>query len=252
MYLSHLVERLGKYLTATFLPGIKGLATKYVKRKGGKGGEDQLLEVLVQLLKEVPLYRNLVLPDDEGTTVLDQHVRDATARIPELDSLIQQTLQYRSMLISSDQGNAVSIDLSVPSTRDFIYRVLMDLADELSDSPLDAWLHARPSEIKVVAQQAVRGTVDSYLPYIRRQIAAAGGGADGPDPAGDAIAGDADGGSEDGEEKEGGGDAQQMTIKVSKGALRKANPEIGESDDEGKGGKGEGRDEFEDDDDDEF
>ena len=257
MYLGHLVERLGKYVTSSFLPTIKSLAQRYVGRKRKRGSEEEVVDVLVQLLKEVPMYRDLALPDDEGTTILDKHVRDATARIPELDSLIQQTLQFRSMLISADQGNAVNIDLSVPSTRDFVYRVLVDVADELSDDPLDAWLHARPQEIRAIAQQAVRGAVDSYLPYIRKQLDAAGV----PDignvpvePSGEDKIGDYNE-VEDADE-DGKGDAQQMTIKVSKGALRRANPKVADSDEEHgeeeKGGKDRFPEEGEDEDEDDF
>lgn len=250
MYLQHLSERLGKYLLTTFLPTLKGLAQKYVKRSG-KGKEDEV-EVVAQLLKEVPRYRDIMMPNDEGVTVLDQHVKEATTRIPNLDSLIEHTLQYRSMLISADQGNTVAINLNVPATRDFLHRVLVDVAEELAEDPVGTWLQARPQELRQTVLGAVKNSVDGYLPYIHKQLDAIAE-VTAPEnelaPAGEPLPGG------DADQPESGGvkaDAQQMTIKVSKGATAKANPKVAGSDDGDAAPEDDDGDKFEDEDDDDF
>ena len=246
-YLGHLTERLGKYLLTTFLPTLKGLAQKYAKRS--KKGED-VTAVVTQLLREVPQYRDIMMPDDEGVTVLDQHVKEATARIPNLESLIEHTLQFRSMLISADQGNTVDINLNVPATRDFLHRVLVDVAEELAEDPAGTWLQARPQELRQTVLGAVKNSVDGYLPYIRKQLDA-GVEVTAPEnelaPAGEPLPGAEESPVAD----EGKGEAQQMTIKVSKGAAAKTNPKTEGSGDEAAADDDD--DKFEDEDeDDEF
>ena len=255
MYLQHLVERLGKYVLATFLPNLKTLAQKYVKRAGGK---QDVATVLAQLLREVAQYRDIMLPGDEGVAVIDQHVRDAAGRIPDLDSLIEHTLQFRSMLISADQGNTVNINLNVPSTREFLHRVLVDVAEELLEDPTDTWLEARPQELRLTVLDAVKNAVDSYLPYIRKQLDAMSqvtgalplaGAGDDLSPAGE---GPVDGAvpEEDAGETAA---AKQIKIKVSKGAAGKGNPKSLEEEEEQAGEEGgEDGDEFEDEADDDF
>jgi hypothetical protein len=166
MFLSHIVDHLTKYCTSVLLPGIKTLGTKYSgKHKGAKLGD-----VLQDLLKEVPQYRNLLLPEDEGKTLLDEHVDSLLKRVPDLESLIQHTLQFRSLLISSDQGNAVDINLTIPATREFLDKVFVNVAEEFEDDPEGSWLHARPQEVRSIVAASIKQTIDSYLPYAKKQL----------------------------------------------------------------------------------
>ena len=247
MFLSHLVDHLTKFCTSVFLPGIKSLGTKYAgKNKGARLGE-----VLQDLLKEVPQYRNLLVPEDEGTTLLDEHVGSLLKRVPDLESLIQHTLQFRSLLISSDQSNAVDINLTIPATREFLDKVFVSVAEEFEDDPEGSWLNARPQEVRSIVAASIKQTVDSYLPYVKKQldaIAAINGGGE-ADVVEDVIE------EKEHEEEEAESDPEEKqkekkrkTIKISRQAMKKKNPSPPAS--EAGSGSDAGSDRFGSDDDD--
>lgn len=244
MFLSHLVDHLTKFCTSVFLPGIKALGTKYAgKHKGTKLGS-----VLQDLLKEVPQYRQLLVPEDEGKTLLDEHVDSVIKRIPDLESLIQHTLQFRSLLISTDQSNAVDINLTIPATREFLDKVFTGVAEEFEDDPEGSWLNARPQEVRSIVAASIKQTIDSYLPYVKKQL--------------DALAAindagvvedvieekehEQDGEASDAEEKQ--KERKKKTIKISKQALKRKNPSPPASDKDS--GSDAGSDKFGSDDDD--
>ncbi len=247
MFLSHIVDHLTKYCTSVLLPGIKTLGTKYSgKHKGAKLGD-----VLQDLLKEVPQYRYLLLPEaaDESKTLLDEHMDSLLKRIPDLESLIQHTLQFRSLLISSDKSNAVDINLTIPATREFLDKVFVNVAEEFEDDPEGSWLQARPQEVRSVVAASIKQTIDMYLPYVKKQL--------------DAIAaingGDAEVVKEVIEEKEHEEEAEsdpeekqkdkkRKTITISRQALKRKNPTPPAS--EAGSGSGAGSDAFVSDDDD--
>lgn len=238
MFLNHLVDRLTKFISSSLLPEIKQLANKYTK----KHKNADFKEVLTTLLQEVPLYRDMQVPDDESQTVLDEYVTKAFARIPDLDSMVEHTLQFRSMLISADQGNTVNINLNIPSTRDFLYTTLVNVAEEFADDPEGSWLQAKQQEVRVTISSAVRQTIDSYLPYIRKQLENSL-----PEAASEAAAVEEGEGEEEGEAQP---EAEQSrVIKVDKTTSKKQpNPEV-KSDDEFKD---DGDDMDDEDDDDDF
>jgi hypothetical protein len=242
MFLNHLVDRLTKFIGSTLLPDIKQLATTYTK----KHKSADYKEVLTSLLQEVPMYREILLPNDESQTVLDEYVKKAFARIPDLDSMVEHTLQFRSMLISADQGNTVNINLNIPSTRDFLYTTLVNVAEEFVDDPEGSWLTAKQQEVRSTIASAVRQTIDSYLPYIRKQLESSL-----PETQDDSAAQDEaeEDGEEEGDNAEAGAE-QSRVIKVDKTAAKKQpNPEIKSDDDEFKDG---GDDMDDEDDDDDF
>ena len=246
MFLSHLVDHLTKFCVAVLLPGIKTLGVKYSgKHKGTKLGD-----VLQDLLKEVPQYRHLLLPEDEGTTLLDEHMENLLKRVPDLESLIQHTLQFRSLLISTDQSNAVDINLTIPSTREFLDKVFVGVAEEFTDDPEGTWLNARPQEVRSIVAASIKQTIDSYLPYVKKQldaIAAING-------TGDAVVEDV---IEEKEHEEEASDHEEekqearkkKKIKISRQAMKKKNPSPPASD-AGSGSGSEGSDKFGSDDDD--
>lgn len=221
MFLSHLVDHLTKFCVSVFLPGIKALGTKYAgKHKGSKLGE-----VMRDLLKEVPQYRQLLVPEDEGQTLLDEHVESVLKRVPDLESLIQHTLQFRSLLISTDQSNSVDINLTIPATREFLDKVFVGVAEEFEDDPEGSWLHARPQEVRSIVAASIKQTVDSYLPYVKKQLdaIAAINGTDGgivEDVIEEKEHEEAEGSDPDEKEKE----TKKKTIKVSRQALKRKNP----------------------------
>lgn len=235
MFLSHLVDHLTKFCVAVLLPGIKTLGVKYSgKHKGTKLGD-----VLQDLLKEVPQYRHLLLPEDEGTTLLDEHMENLLKRVPDLESLIQHTLQFRSLLISTDQSNAVDINLTIPSTREFLDKVFVGVAEEFTDDPEGTWLNARPQEVRSIVAASIKQTIDSYLPYVKKQldaIAAING-------TGDAVVEDV---IEEKEHEEEASDheedkqaSKRKTIKISRQAMKRKNRSPPASDkDSGSGSEG--------------
>ena len=240
MFLSHLVDHLTKFCVAVLLPGIKTLGVKYSgKHKGTKLGD-----VLQDLLREVPQYRHLLLPEDEGTTLLDEHMENLLKRVPDLESLIQHTLQFRSLLISTDQSNAVDINLTIPSTREFLDKVFVGVAEEFTDDPEGTWLNARPQEVRSIVAASIKQTIDSYLPYVKKQldaIAAING-------TGDAVVEDV---IEEKEHEEEASDHEEekhqekkkKKIKISRQAMKKKNPSPPASD-AGSGSGSEGSDKF--------
>ena len=114
--------------------------------------------------------RQLLVPEDEGKTLLDEHVDSVLKRVPDLESLIQHTLQFRSLLISTDQSNAVDINLTVPATREFMDKVFTGVAEEFEDDPEGSWLNARPQEVRSIVAASIKQTIDSYLPYVKKQL----------------------------------------------------------------------------------
>ena len=222
MFLTHLVDRLTKYCTSTLLPGIKTLGTKY----SGKHNGAKLGDVLQDLLKEVPQYRNLLLPEDEGKTLLDEHLDSLLKKIPDLESLIQHTLQFRSLLISSDQSNStVDIDLTIPATREFLDKVFVNVAEEFEDDPEGSWLHARPQEVRSIVAASIKQTIDSYLPYAKKQLDAIaaidGGDAEVVEKVIEEKEHEEEAESDSEEKRK---DKKRKTIKISRQSLKRKNP----------------------------
>ena len=166
MYHSRLVDQVGKYVTSQMLPEIKRVSIKFVKKKGSGMSAAQ---VAGQLLEEVPLWREILVPGDENKTVLDEHVEQAEQLVPNLGSLLEQTLQYRTMLLSTTADNKVSIEMDVPSTKEFLFKVFAAVADEFKDEETTAWWSAtQRSEVRQTVTEAVKSVTDSYLPYMTR------------------------------------------------------------------------------------
>ena len=248
MFLSHLIDHLTKYCTTAFLPGIKALGTRYSgKHKGSKLGD-----VLEDLLKEVPQYRNLLVPEDEGNTILDEHVDNLLRRVPDLESLIQHTLQFRSLLISSDQSSAVDINLTIPATREFVDKVLAGVAEEFVDDVEGSWLHARPQEVRSIVAASIKQTIDSYLPYVKKQldaIAAINGEAADAEVVEDVIEEKEHEETDDPDPEESEKKDKKKTIRISRQAMKRKNPSPPSSSKDGSGSDA-GSDQFGSDEDD--
>lgn len=166
MYHSRLVDQVGKYVTGHMLPEIKRVSVKFTKKKG-KGMS--AAQVAGQLLEEVPLWREILVPGDENKTVLDEHVEEAEQLVPNLASLLEQTLQYRTMLLSTTADNKVNVEIDVPSTKEFLFKVFAAVADEFKDEETTAWWSAtQRSEVRQTVMETVKSVTDSYLPYITR------------------------------------------------------------------------------------
>lgn len=164
MYHTRLVDQVGKYITSQMLPEIKRVSVKFVKKKG-KGMS--AAEVAGQLLEEVPLWREIIVPGDENKTVLDEHVEAAEHMVPNLASLLEQTLQYRTMLLSTTADNKVSVEMDVPSNKEFLFKVFAAVADEFKDEETTAWWSAtQRSDVRQTVTEAVKSVTDSYLPYM--------------------------------------------------------------------------------------
>ena len=164
MYHTRLVDQVGKYITSQMLPEIKRVSIKFVKKKG-KGMS--AAEVAGQLLEEVPLWREIIVPGDENKTVLDEHVEAAEHMVPNLANLLEQTLQYRTMLLSTTADNKVSVEMDVPSNKEFLFKVFAAVADEFKDGETTAWWSAtQRSDVRQIVTEAVKSVTDSYLPYM--------------------------------------------------------------------------------------
>ena len=164
MYHTRLVDQVGKYVMSQMLPEIKRVSVRFVKKKG-KGMS--AAQVAGQLLEEVPLWREIIVPGDENKTVLDEHVEAAEHMVPNLSSLLEQTLQYRTMLLSTTADNRVSVEMDVPSTKEFLFKVFAAVADEFKDEETTAWWSAtQRSDVRQAVTEAIKSVTDSYLPYI--------------------------------------------------------------------------------------